>query len=337
MSAVYRFDLDRARGAIFGCALGDALGLPAEGRDKEILAERYPGGLALPHAQPCRDFPLNDWTDDTDLTVLVMRAMARGGDAAPTHSPARIFARDLVSWRAGGFPELGDTMGNGCGNTIWRAQRMPGFTEDPFAAAAKVEGPRAGNGALMRTAPCAFVPSPAAAARYFALTTHCDPLAVASCVAQTHLIRKLALTPTDAPIDVGWIDKATAACLVPYQGSRTATEFVRWCGPRSLAEIDANSRDGRGYTMRSFACSLWAFRRLAAAPRRDEALFRETLTELVMEGGDADTNGAIAGALVGAALGYEALPGDWLAALPHHDWLLSEVDTWFAAASERCA
>lgn len=40
--------------------------------------------------------------------------------------------------------------------------------------------------------------------------------------------------------------------------------------------------------------------------------FTEALVETVMSGGDTDTNAAIAGALLGAALGREAIPQAWL-------------------------
>jgi len=49
--------------------------------------------------------------------------------------------------------------------------------------------------------------------------------------------------------------------------------------------------------------------------------FKETLHSLIREAGDADTNGAVCGALVGTKLGYDKLPQDWLQALPNKKWL----------------
>lgn len=40
--------------------------------------------------------------------------------------------------------------------------------------------------------------------------------------------------------------------------------------------------------------------------------FRAALTEIILEGGDADTNGAVAGALLGCRTGYSQLPESWL-------------------------
>jgi ADP-ribosylglycohydrolase len=52
---------------------------------------------------------------------------------------------------------------------------------------------------------------------------------------------------------------------------------------------------------------------MRALARRDdpisaETLFEELIVNLIMEGGDADTNAAVAGALLGAYLGYANLP-----------------------------
>ena len=44
------------------------------------------------------------------------------------------------------------------------------------------------------------------------------------------------------------------------------------------------------------------------------------------QGGDADTNGAVAGALLGCKLGASALPATWLNELKYKDWLDGHID-----------
>ena len=46
---------------------------------------------------------------------------------------------------------------------------------------------------------------------------------------------------------------------------------------------------------------------------------------LILQGGDADTNGAVAGALLGCKLGSSALPPTWLKGLKHKGWLDGHV------------
>mmetsp|Transcript_94184 Transcript_94184/g.303105 ORF Transcript_94184/g.303105 Transcript_94184/m.303105 type:complete len:101 (-) Transcript_94184:22-324(-) len=53
----------------------------------------------------------------------------------------------------------------------------------------------------------------------------------------------------------------------------------------------------------------------------DGAIFRRAIHTLTMAGGDADTNAAVAGALLGCLFGASALPEDWLEALPHRAWI----------------
>jgi len=60
--------------------------------------------------------------------------------------------------------------------------------------------------------------------------------------------------------------------------------------------------------------------------------FKEVLTEVVREGGDADTNGAVCGAVLGARLGYSRLPMDWANALPYRAWLDNKILRFLGAA-----
>lgn len=56
------------------------------------------------------------------------------------------------------------------------------------------------------------------------------------------------------------------------------------------------------------------------------SVFERVITELTMAGGDSDTNGAVAGALLGCLFGYNNLPEQWVRDLKHQDWLISKAD-----------
>jgi hypothetical protein len=49
------------------------------------------------------------------------------------------------------------------------------------------------------------------------------------------------------------------------------------------------------------------------------------MVKLVMQGGDADTNGAVAGGLMGALCGYERLPSEWRDGMRHKEWYLDKI------------
>jgi ADP-ribosylglycohydrolase len=70
---------------------------------------------------------------------------------------------------------------------------------------------------------------------------------------------------------------------------------------------------------------------LAVAALLDPRSFKDVLVDVVRLGGDADTNGAIAGGALGARDGKEKIPESWLETLQFGDefeektkWLLSE-------------
>ena len=46
----------------------------------------------------------------------------------------------------------------------------------------------------------------------------------------------------------------------------------------------------------------------------------------LLQAGDADTNGAVAGALLGCKLGASKLPDSWLDGLRHKDWLDGHIN-----------
>jgi len=79
---------------------------------------------------------------------------------------------------------------------------------------------------------------------------------------------------------------------------------------------------GMGYVHKCLGSSLWCLREVMDGKRS----YEQVMTDLIMEGGDADTNGAVAGAFLGALVGYEQLPSDWKNGLKHRECLRKKVD-----------
>ena len=71
----------------------------------------------------------------------------------------------------------------------------------------------------------------------------------------------------------------------------------------------------------------WALRNAANRIHHGDApttVFEETVSEIARAGGDADTNGIVAGALVGTLIGFQSLPQPWITDMPYGMWL----DAW---------
>jgi len=83
----------------------------------------------------------------------------------------------------------------------------------------------------------------------------------------------------------------------------------------SLEELHLDDPRLMGYTFKCLGCGIWALRcggRLG---------FEEAMRQVILEGGDADTNACVAGALLGCHLGCRQLPTKWMSGMPYVSWL----------------
>ncbi|CAI4214773.1 unnamed protein product [Parascedosporium putredinis] len=135
--------------------------------------------------------------------------------------------------------------------------------------------------------------------------THVDPRCVVSCAIGTDLIRGLLLGEyvSEADVDAPPLD---------------LDEFNRHARAPTLEALQLDDSQKIGYVYKCLGtgilCLRLAMRALAdpaASLRTRIGLFERLITDLIMWGGDADTNACFAGAILGAYLGYGALPTHW--------------------------
>ncbi|CAK0846475.1 unnamed protein product [Prorocentrum cordatum] len=88
-----------------------------------------------------------------------------------------------------------------------------------------------------------------------------------------------------------------------------------------------------GYVNTCLGAAFGSLRDACRGGRLDAGSFCEAVHRLTMAAGDADTNAAVAGALLGCAAGAKALPGAWLRACPHLAWLERIADQLVEAAA----
>src|SRR5262250_792389 len=89
----------RALGALYGLALGDALGMPAQSLPRAEVVSRYGALVGGFHPGPpgpplAAGLPAGSVTDDTEQAVLLARLVVAGGGEVD----AGDLARDLLAW-----------------------------------------------------------------------------------------------------------------------------------------------------------------------------------------------------------------------------------------------
>ncbi|KAG8702682.1 hypothetical protein FRC08_003302 [Ceratobasidium sp. 394] len=103
-------------------------------------------------------------------------------------------------------------------------------------------------------------------------------------------------------------------------------ELRRHVYAERLPNLELDGEKGSGYTFTTLGAGTWALRQAIHA-RQDEldTLFERCITEITMQGGDADTNATVAGSLLGAYLSNDFIPAEWTRHLKGVDWLVQKA------------
>jgi ADP-ribosyl-[dinitrogen reductase] hydrolase len=296
---------DRYRGALLGLCVGNALGIGIEGWTRADLAARQiPGLLEIgPEGQA------EPWDDDVAQAVILAEAMIERGQLQLDD-----LANRLVHW--------GGTNGRGMGILTAKVlAELIGGT-DPREASRIIwerTNGSAGNGAVMRCAPIAlrWLNDPVRMiedAKTSALVTHFDPRSVYSTIAVTALC---AFCLSDHELQTDRFADALGSAGAPEE----LLDAITWCP----SDIDGLILDdwAMGYTLKAMQVALVA--------ARWKGSFEDFLVQVMTRAGDTDTNGAVAGAVLGCKLRAEAIPKHWLSAAPGTDRLQEIADQLLAA------
>jgi ADP-ribosylglycohydrolase/fructose-1,6-bisphosphatase/inositol monophosphatase family enzyme len=285
--------LDRAAGCLLGQLCGDALGSLVEFRDADTIKAANPQGVRVMHdgghwvtlgGQP---------TDDSEMALMLARSIVAGGRYDP-----RAAAEGYAWW----YDSRPFDMGMTTSIALCAASAALRGGGDPVRAARSAANVSSqANGALMRVSPLGVyahamdAEALAQLARADAELTHPHPVCGDAnsvfAVAIAHALRT-----GDGPKQVFRFAADWAASHKIHTDVRLAL---------AAAEI--------GPPVDYFTKMGWVLIALQNAFHRllHSANVEEAIVDTIMCGGDTDTTGAIAGALLGAVHGARSIPLQW--------------------------
>ena len=311
----------RAYGALAGLALGDALGMPTQAMSPEQIRAVYgritglvDGDASQPYAP---GMLAGSVTDDTEQALLVASLLVRGrgSSSGRVALDAGEFAHALLAWEDS-MIERGslDLLGPSTKAALERVRAG----EDPLS----VGGAGTTNGAAMRVTPIGIAVSTedpqafADAVWSSCQVTHATRQGFQSAALVAAAVSMGIDTPRSAASDmtallwkaVSYVDS------LPERGAWTPDPDVVAATRRAM-QLVANPASSSleclveqvGTSVASAQAIPMAFALLARDPSPQALLDAANL------GGDTDTIGAIAGAILGAALGFEVFVGRGLA------------------------
>ena len=280
---------DRYLGCLVGLALGDALGAPLEFLAREQIVATW-GEVRDLLGGGWLNVDPGEYTEDTQLAVTLAASIVSIGCVEPQD-----MARRLVAWLQAGPTDVGKLTRIAI---RYHEQGLPWHKVGPRVCFDLI-GRCAGNGSAMRCAPVGLLHAlrPDQLIRDSILTsqlTHADPQPVWATVAVNLAIAELLAGRTTD--------------LIPRVAAQIEEPRVKQALLQAPTLARKDVRSG-GYVLETLSAAFWAL--------ENHPGFEEVVVAAVNLGDDADTVGAVAGALAGAREGFGAIPARWLAQLHH--------------------
>lgn len=324
-------NVSKTLGALLGVHCGDSLGATLEFQPWSRIIKQYPDGLREIVGGGSFEWAAGHATDDTDLTRAVLLAYRdyyhsyynnnyekeeeEEEGSKQRHNKeklnvARLAAEYALKWNEGDWParKKGSRpidIGNATKIGLQNYKRLRDTAKSGVGIG------NAGNGSLMRCIPTALFVVDWETRRDESIAisefTHDDPRCTAACAAYNEIVAALVEEEEEEgnkmPQEAVERGKRIAKSL------NGGIEVIKAMEKGETLDLVQVARDGppfiaSGYVLDSLT--------LAIAAVLDPRCFEDVLVDVVRLGSDSDTNGAIAGGLLGARDGIEKIPERWL-------------------------
>jgi ADP-ribosylglycohydrolase len=298
--------------ALYGFALADALGVPYEFLDRnEMDASPATGviGYGTHNQRP------GTWSDDTSMALCVIENLIEGGDDANLSEKFLRWYKDRHYTAHGELFDIGiqtrislyDISINGF------QRRTTGFDSQD-----------AGNGALMRVFPYAFLPNLEEAIPLMLhdiRITHPSSISTECCLFFVHFLRELldgsskerALQRTVAFMQKRTVFEAFGHDAYPIKFMSRLTDPM-------FASTDRKEIFSSGYAVHTLEASIWCL--------LNSSSYKEAVLTAVNLGNDTDTIAAITGVMAAVHYGEVSIPKEWLEHLQAKSLLEEIVQMW---------
>jgi ADP-ribosyl-[dinitrogen reductase] hydrolase len=266
----------RAQGCLLGQLAGDALGSLVEFQSPEEIRRKYPDGVRELADGGTWGTIAGQPTDDSEMALILARTLIKH-----RRYDAEEARKAYVFWL--------NSAPFDCGSTV--SQGLLGKPNHDSQA----------NGAMMRASPlgvfgCNYdLMRVSEYAKADALLTHPHPVCL-----QANALFVMAIANSIGT----WKDAEEIYEQIKNWASEMDVEVsVKKAIADASTSPPADYVHQQGWVLIAFQNALW---QLLHAPS-----LAEGVVDSVMRGGDTDTNAAIAGALLGAVYGLEAIPAQW--------------------------
>ena len=291
---------------LLGIAIGDALGLPVQFLDREVVAKN-PVTTMIGYGQ--FNVPAGTWSDDSSLSLCLAESLCKGYDLSD-------IANNFVKWMFEGFWTPFNKAFD-IGKTTYFAVVNLRNGVSPYLAGMDRERDN-GNGSLMRILPLVpYILNVEPEERYKIIgevssLTHRHPRSTLACIVLCDFAIQY-INQQSCEKAYQTMQQTLLQLLKREMFIEEDVPFKRLVGLsyNEFKAIELKDIRSTGYVIDTLEASLWCI--------FNTSNFKDAVLKAVNLGDDTDTVGAITGGLAGIIYGNDSIPSEWINVLARKD------------------
>lgn len=299
---------------MIGLIVGDAVGVPYEFSERDMLAESPVTDMI---GYGAFNVPAGTWSDDSSMALATLDSLQTGYD------PENIMKNFSFWMNMGKYTPFGRVFDIGV--TCMTAIRRYDVSGDINTCGCCNETDN-GNGSLMRILPACLYFYEKERTGAVSIQIVIEKIHELSALTHAHLRSKIACglyyflvkEMIDSKgslaerLQIG-LDKGFAFYETNSENVGELAHFSRMRDINSFAALRSDEIISSGYVVASFEAAVWSL------ANTDD--YKSCVLKAVNLGGDTDTVAAIAGGLAGLYYGYDSIPDTWLKQIAKRKWL----------------
>ncbi|MCK3685091.1 ADP-ribosylglycohydrolase family protein [Maribellus sp. YY47] len=290
----------KIKSALFGVAVGDALGVPVEFKSRKTISENPVTDMI---GYGTYNLPAGTWSDDSSLTFCLAEALTQQFDT-------EVIGKNFVEWLYQNHWTPGGTVfdiGIGTRQAIDRLAKGKRAEN-----AGNFEANSNGNGSLMRILPLLFYCSDKPTTERFELTrqvssiTHGHIRSITACFYYLEFARHI-LQGKDKFEIYKILQTELPDFLNTLSISRDEIQIYHRLLENEIFGVNEERIYSDGYVVHTLEASIWCLMTTDS--------YKDAVLKAVNLGDDTDTTAAVTGGLAGLLYGFSDIPGRWINSL----------------------
>lgn len=294
--------LDKIKGAIFGHAVGDALGVPVEFCTRDEL-EIKPVSDMEGHGTHDKDAGV--WSDDTSMSLASLDSLINKLDYNEIMDNFSAWLGDAKYTADGDVFDVGNSTRKSI--LLYVGENLPAVE-----CGQNSEWDN-GNGSLMRMLPFALYTyyqkfaNPLEVIHNASRLTHSHERSLVGCGIYACIVWELISSPSKESVYKGLMKAATL-----YSDSAELDAYARLF-EMDFAALDVSEVSSSGYIVDTLEAAVWCL--------LNSESYSECVLKAVNLGEDTDTVAAIVGGMAGLLWGFKSIPEKWLSSLARREYI----------------